>query len=379
MDGRASSWTRARVDVPEQKGRFRERINLRLFPKGVHDTAWCRSAESVRVVRGGAGSCAVEREHRARRGRPSGHAAPVTRVAVDDARLQVVSMSTDNTIKVWDMRTNKCVQTMVDDNTYRVGSRVVESLTVMTHDPRERRLITGVTELAAWRQAVRTREDQGHEYPVVGSLYNCEFDVAVSADEDGNIHVWNVDTGHRDERFTDAHPGSRLSALAFDVRERRLLTGASDGSVRMWNHNNGQLLKEMFHRQPAGEVTRVLHVADEERGARLIVATGWNRKVIAWPETEGSRLEDHRVMSGHDEDILCAAHCAGTDLVATGDYGGRIALWNVFSALARRPANRNVGPVRSRVREPLLPLRALDILEGPVLLSGGRTVPSARG
>ena len=161
-------------------------------------------------------------------------------------------MSTDNIIKVWDMRTNKCVQTMVDDNTYRVGSRVVESLTVMTHDPRERRLITGVTELAAWRQAVRTREDQGHEYPVVGSLYNCEFDVAVSADEDGNIHVWNVDTGHRDERFTDAHPGSRLSALAFDVRERRLLTGASDGSVRMWNHNNGQLLKEMFHRQPAG-------------------------------------------------------------------------------------------------------------------------------
>ena len=75
----------------------------------------------------------------------------------------------------------------------------------MTHDPRERRLITGVTELAAWRQAVRTREDQGHEYPVVGSLYNCEFDVAVSADEDGNIHVWNVDTGHRDERFTDRH------------------------------------------------------------------------------------------------------------------------------------------------------------------------------
>ena len=386
MDGRVVVVdARARVDVPEQKGRFRERINLRLFPKGVHDTAWCRSQSLF-------ASCGVGREVALWNGSTghvvatlSGHAAPVTRVAVDDARLQVVSMSTDNTIKVWDMRTNKCVQTMVDDNTYRVGSRVVESLTVMTHDPRERRLITGVTELAAWRQAVRTREDQGHEYPVVGSLYNCEFDVAVSADEDGNIHVWNVDTGHRDERFTDAHPGSRLSALAFDVRERRLLTGASDGSVRMWNHNNGQLLKEMFHRQPAGEVTRVLHVADEERGARLIVATGWNRKVIAWPETEGSRLEDHRVMSGHDEDILCAAHCAGTDLVATGDYGGRIALWNVFSAFKRAVLQIETSDPYDRACESLCFLSARsDILEGPVLLSGGgryppRVVDQSRG
>ena len=373
MDGRVVVVdARARVDVPEQKGRFRERINLRLFPKGVYDTAWCRSQSLF-------ASCGVGREVALWNGSTghvvatlSGHAAPVTRVAVDDARLQVVSMSTDNTIKVWDMRTNKCVQTMVDDNTYRVGSRVVESLTVMTHDPRERRLITGVTELAAWRQAVRTREDQSHEYPVVGSLYNCEFDAAVSADEDGNIHVWNVDTGHRDERFTDAHPGSRLSALAFDVRERRLLTGASDGSVRMWNHNNGQLLKEMFHRQPAGEVTRVLHVADEERGARLIVAAGWNRKVIAWPETEGSRLEDHRVMSGHDEDILCAANCAGTDLVATGDYGGRIALWNVFSAFKRAVLQIETSDPYDRACESLCFLSARsDILEGPVLLSGG--------
>ena len=118
---------RARVDVPEQKGRFRERINLRLFPKGVHDTAWCRSQSLF-------ASCGVGREVALWNGSTghvvatlSGHAAPVTRVAVDDARLQVVSMSTDNIIKVWDMRTNKCVQTMVDDNTYRVGSRVVES------------------------------------------------------------------------------------------------------------------------------------------------------------------------------------------------------------------------------------------------------------
>jgi WD40 repeat protein len=46
--------------------------------------------------------------------------------------------------------------------------------------------------------------------------------------------------------YSEAHgPGGRLSAMAFDANQRRLLTGGSDGMLRFWNANNGSVLREV--------------------------------------------------------------------------------------------------------------------------------------
>ncbi len=45
--------------------------------------------------------------------------------------------------------------------------------------------------------------------------------------------MWNVLTGERMLRFSHAHANADLSTLAFDLSQHRLLTGASDGSVKV--------------------------------------------------------------------------------------------------------------------------------------------------
>ena len=51
---------------------------------------------------------------------------------------------------------------------------------------------------------------------------------------------------HLQVGFSDAHgSGGRLSAMAFDANQRRLLTGGSDGVLRFWNANNGSVLREV--------------------------------------------------------------------------------------------------------------------------------------
>lgn len=57
----------------------------------------------------------------------------------------------------------------------------------------------------------------------------------VSASRKNEVCVWNVLTGECMLRFTNAHPHADLSALAFDASQHRLLTGASDGSVKVWH------------------------------------------------------------------------------------------------------------------------------------------------
>ena len=66
---------------------------------------------------------------------------------------------------------------------------------------------------------------------------------------------------------------------------------------------------------------------------KLIVAGGWNRKVVVWRDDEesDSLIGSDRCMSGHGEDILSIAYSSegGGNLLATSGYDGRVLLWNI--------------------------------------------------
>jgi WD40 repeat protein len=58
------------------------------------------------------------------------------------------------------------------------------------------------------------------------------------------VCVWDVETGDMVFHFADLH-SAKMTAMAFDEAGRRLITGGNDGTVRVWNFSNGQLLKEL--------------------------------------------------------------------------------------------------------------------------------------
>ncbi|CAM9490662.1 unnamed protein product, partial [Chrysoparadoxa australica] len=80
---------------------------------------------------------------------------------------------------------------------------------------------------------------------VCSALYTANFGQVVSADAAGTICVWSIDSGQMAFRFTGAHGDSKISAMCFDGSGRRLLTGANDGSMKIWNFSNGQLLRDL--------------------------------------------------------------------------------------------------------------------------------------
>ena len=68
-----------------------------------------------------------------------------------------------------------------------------------------------------------------------------------------------------------------MTAMAFDEAGRRLITGGNDGTVRVWNFSNGQLLKELRN-EGSSEVSSIQFIVEGQN--KLIVAGGWNRKVV---------------------------------------------------------------------------------------------------
>ncbi|KAF8071365.1 hypothetical protein HT031_001449 [Scenedesmus sp. PABB004] len=303
----------------------RERVShvCRHHAKGVRGWVWC-AAYSCFASAGLERDVIVWHGTTGRKiGELRGHTSSVAHISLDAGTNHVFTLSTDHTIKLWDLRNHRCLQTMTPDD----WSRAEDSApTCMAYDSTRRRLVTAALRPCAWQHKVTSADRTGHREPVRGALFNATFAVVVSVDEGGTAC-----DGARVGRFAGDHGGSRVTALTFDKRQRRLVTAANDGSIHMYNFHNGARLRSFVHNQAPLEVCEVLFARDDKRGADTLFAAGWNTKVFVWEDTEGERVSTYKALEGHREDVTAMAAHARRGLLATGDYQGHIVVWGLFT------------------------------------------------
>jgi len=77
-------------------------------------------------------------------------------------------------------------------------------------------------------------------------MYCCLPDAAAAVavpPPDSHLRPPPSQDGGRAGRFTGGHSNSKVTAVSFDRNQRRLVTAGNDGSIKMWNFNNGSLLR----------------------------------------------------------------------------------------------------------------------------------------
>ncbi|KAJ3375003.1 WD repeat-containing protein 49 [Allomyces arbusculus] len=277
-----------------------------------------------------------------------GHNATVTDVLVNQTDGHVISLSEDKVIKIWNIKTFFCLQTLTD----RFPHRPENIISSIYFDNVHRQLITGSNKLEAWPLYTQLKQSmvETHEAPVVAALFNTSFHQVVSGGEDSTVSVWDAHTGEKTFQFNQVHGELEITAMCFDNSGRRLITASRDGVIKIWNFNNGQLLRKCFKNNTA-EVSAVLFV--EVQANKYVIAVGWDHKISVfldspedfecWPLREIS--DAHR---GHHEDILCVA-MAPPSLLATGGLDGLIVAWNIES-----------GTWRANMKDPFLEYKSLE-------------------
>lgn len=106
----------------------------------------------------------------------------------------------------------------------------------------------------------------------------------IACDDGSNVLVWDAEKGKLMSKFAEAHDKKKITAASFDESERRIITCATDGSVKIWNFSNGQLLSIMKHID-GSEVTSAIYIGENEKNKLPYIATaGWNRKICIWPD-----------------------------------------------------------------------------------------------
>ena len=203
-----------------------------------------------------------------------GHNNPVIYVGIDQKENRLISASQDNVIRVWDMSEQTCL-VVLNPKTHQIKS----DFTAMLYPPHLKCLIlaTDVINLLEIEERIRwvlfnspfSRQVQSetkmlisaiqakvsasttattntghivqfsHANPITACGYNQTFGQVVTADDQGIVKVWDMETGRKTFEFCAHVP---ITCLRFDDSHRRLILGCRDGITRVFNHNNGGLL-----------------------------------------------------------------------------------------------------------------------------------------
>jgi F-box and WD-40 domain protein CDC4 len=134
---------------------------------------------------------------------------------------------------------------------------------------------------------------QGHT-SLVGQLQMRE-DILVTGGSDGSVRVWSLANYQAIHRLA-AHDNS-VTSLQFD--NTRIVSGGSDGRVKVWDVKNGTLVRELS--SPAEAVWRVVF---EEEKAVIMASRGGRTIMEVWdfsPPTDiaGLRAASPSIIPDH--------------------------------------------------------------------------------
>ncbi len=131
------------------------------------------------------------------------------------------------------------------------------------------------------------------------------------------VHVWDVETGK--ELFQmKGHTGA-VYAMDWSRDGKRILSGALDGSFRLWDAETGKPIKTILHENG------VLNVVFTLNGKRAI-SVGYKREVCFWDLETGKPVVTN---SDHQTSVRGLSLFPGGKRVATAGFDGTVRLLDI--------------------------------------------------
>ncbi|XP_044944540.1 WD repeat-containing protein 49 isoform X3 [Mustela putorius furo] len=251
-----------------------------------------------------------------------GHSASVIAVQFFAARKQLFSFSKDKVLRLWDIQHQLSIQ--------RIACSFPKSqdFRCLFHfDEAHGRLFISFNNqlaLLVMKSEASTRV-KSHKKAVTCVLYSSVLKQVISSDAGSTVSFWMIDTGQKTKQFTGCHGNAAISTMALDANETRLLTGSTDGTIKVWDFSGYCHHTLNVGREGAVDISQILVLK------KTILVTGWERAITVFRLQNFNQffIQPEKWKGGiqHRDNILCAAFLPPQTLV-TGSYDGEIILWN---------------------------------------------------
>ncbi len=211
----------------------------------------------------------------------TGHTDYVRAVAVTPDGRQIVSGSSDNTVRVWDLATGTLVRTLTGHT-----DGVTDGVEAVAVTPDGRQIVSGA--------------------------------------RDNTMRVWDLATGTLVRTLT-GHT-STVWAVAVTPDGRQIVSGSWDNTVRVWDLATGTLVRTL-----AGHTDWVGAVAVTPNGQQIVGGSG--NTVYVWDLATGTLV---RTLTGHTDTVGAVAVTPDGRQIVSGSGDETVRVWDLTTgALVR--------------------------------------------
>jgi len=253
------------------------------------------------------------------------------RVAFSPDGALLASGSRDNTIKLWEVASQK-VRTL----TGPFGSFFLS----VAFSPDGKLLASGFSDatIKLWLvpPARQVRTLSGHSNTVLSVAYSHDDQVLASASDDNSIKLWNVATG-QNQRTLSGHNDTVFS-VAFSPDDALLASSSADKTIKLWDAGTVQIVRTL-----SGHDDWVRTVAFSPDG-KLLASGSDDWTVKLWNVATGQEV---RTLSGHNDWVRSVAFSPDGKLLASASADKTIKLWNVDTGEEVRTFSGHGDEVRS--------------------------------
>ena len=230
----------------------------------------------------------------------------------------------DNTVELWDVATQERIATL--------GHRAVVFYTV-SFSPDGKTLAVGTWDntVELWDVATQERiATLGHEAVVNAVSFSPDGTLLASGSRDNTVKLWDVATR---ERIATLGHGAEVDAVSFSPDGTLLASGSGDGTVKLWDvatRDQIAILKHHTNGWYNGGATSASFSASD--GA-LLATKGGSGTVILWDVLTREKI----VTFWHTYEIASMSFSPDGTTLAAGGVDGTILLWDISGRTGTRP------------------------------------------
>jgi WD40 repeat protein len=243
----------------------------------------------------------------------SGYGNIVNSVAFSPDGKKVLSGSADNTLKMWDIATGKCLKTLSGHS---------GSVRAVAISPDGKNALSGSSDytLKLWNIATGKclKTFTGHSENVMSVSYSPDGKTALSVSWDKTLKLWNIGTGQCLKTFT-GHTDA-LQSVAFSPDGLTSLSGSYDKTLKLWDIATGQCLKTL-----SGHGNIVNSVAFSPDGKTALSGSD-DATIILWDIATGQCL---KTFTGHKNWVHSVTFSPDGLTALSGACDNTIILWDI--------------------------------------------------
>lgn len=158
----------------------------------------------------------------------------------------------------------------------------------------------------------------------------------------------------------DTYDVGPVTAVALDSFGSRFFTGHANGVIKAWNFYNGRNLYNLYKPIDNKPICDMQYITVNDTH-RYLVTAGWDRRVVVYIDRQGPEVLAYNGLPdppliftdtkvNHENDIWTLSF-GFPHLIASGDYSGRLLVWNINSGRVVGALKPNKGQDKNSFKD----------------------------